>query len=437
MCGELNFFLGLQVKQSEDGIFVFQTKYASELVKKFGLHSAKPVSNPMATTTKLHKDPNGKSVDQTLYRSMIGSLLYLTASRPDISFSVGACARYQADPKESHLETVKRIIRYVSGTIDYGLHYSFETNSEIAGFSDADWAGNADDRKSTSGGCFYVGNNLVAWHSKKQNCVSLSTAEAEYIAAGKTLVINPSFSPPRTRSVKRKLFSSPSDCSASPDINFSQAVFQQMLDLNKQLSLLERFIKSSTNDLSHRISNLEQCFHRLPSHLFAPLIHISSSDDEVDFRADCSRKGSHTFDAKMLPTRDKYSGTRRHKDKLFEAILRSQLTTLRPKLCTKLQLVRACGSSLKTISHSLQMVYETLSTTQLNGFKCPNLNSVKIDSCDNLKNILLASVAKDLKQLSNLKVENCGLMEEVQSKINLFCYFTSQVRCFLSEFTEY
>ncbi|KAB2608784.1 hypothetical protein D8674_011952 [Pyrus ussuriensis x Pyrus communis] len=106
------------------------------------------------------------------------------------------------------------------------------------------------------------------------------------VLKGKTLVINPSFSPPRTRSVKCKLFSSPSDCSASPDINFSQVVFQQMLDLNKQHSLLERFIKSSTNDLSHRISNLEQCFHRLPSHLFAPLIHISSSDDEVDFRAD-------------------------------------------------------------------------------------------------------------------------------------------------------
>ncbi|KAM1814242.1 hypothetical protein ACFX1Q_027616 [Malus domestica] len=138
----------------------------------------------MATTTKLHKDQNGKSVDQTLYRSMIGSLLYLTASRFDISYSVGAYARYHADPKESHLEAVKRIIRYVSGTVEFRLHYSFETNSEIAGFSDADWAGNADDRKSTSGGCFYVGNNLVAWHSKKQNCVSLSIVEAEYITAG-------------------------------------------------------------------------------------------------------------------------------------------------------------------------------------------------------------------------------------------------------------
>ncbi|PRQ53257.1 putative RNA-directed DNA polymerase [Rosa chinensis] len=115
---------------------------------------------------------------------MIGSLLYLTASRPDISFSVGVCARYQANPKESHLKAVKRIIRYVSGTSNYGVVYTFDSNVEIAGYTDSDWAGNVDDRRSTSGGCFFVGNNLVSWHSKKQNCVSLSTAEAEYIAAG-------------------------------------------------------------------------------------------------------------------------------------------------------------------------------------------------------------------------------------------------------------
>ncbi|CAL9021631.1 unnamed protein product [Prunus brigantina] len=184
MCGELNYFLGLQVQQLKDGMFLSQTKYAKDLVAKFGLESAKPVRNPMSTTEKLHKDPTGEQIDQKLYRSMIGSLLYLTASRPDISFSVGVCARFQACPKQSHLAAVKRIIRYISGTLHFGIHYSFDSNVEIAGFSDADWAGNIDDRKSTSGGCFYLGNNLVAWHSKKQKCVSLSTAEAEYIAAG-------------------------------------------------------------------------------------------------------------------------------------------------------------------------------------------------------------------------------------------------------------
>ncbi|KAK9930160.1 hypothetical protein M0R45_027212 [Rubus argutus] len=184
MCGELNYFLGLQVRQLTDGMFLSQTKYAENLVKKFGLDSPKLVTNPMSTTTKLCEDLEGKPIDQKLYRSMIGSLLYLTASRPDISYSVGVCARFQANPKESHLEAVKRIIRYVSCTSTCGIFFTFDTNVEIAGYSDADWGGNLKDRRSTSGGCFFVGNNMVAWHSKKQNCISLSTAEAEYVAAG-------------------------------------------------------------------------------------------------------------------------------------------------------------------------------------------------------------------------------------------------------------
>ncbi|PNX90667.1 gag-pol polyprotein, partial [Trifolium pratense] len=133
-----------------------------------------------ATHLKLTKDEKGVNVDQSLYRSMIGSLLYLTASRPDITFAVGVCARYQAEPKMSHLVQVKRILKYVNGTSDYGII----NNSMLMGYCDADWAGCADDRKNTSGGCFYLGENLISWFSKKQNCVSLSTAEAEYIAAG-------------------------------------------------------------------------------------------------------------------------------------------------------------------------------------------------------------------------------------------------------------
>jgi len=116
----------------------------------------------MSTSVKISSDLTGKSVDPSLYRSMIGSLLYLTASRLDIAFSVGVCARFQANPKESHLTAVKRIIRYVNDTLLYGIWYSREKNLVVAGYSDGDWAGNADDRKSTLGGCFYVGNNLVA-----------------------------------------------------------------------------------------------------------------------------------------------------------------------------------------------------------------------------------------------------------------------------------
>ncbi|KAF5471838.1 hypothetical protein F2P56_008604 [Juglans regia] len=115
---------------------------------------------------------------------MIGSFLYITGSRPDIAFSVGVCARFQANPKESHLTAVNRILKYLSATIDYGIWYSKDLNLSLVGYSDVDWTGNADDRKSTAGGCFYVGSNLVAWMSKKQNSISLSIAEAEYIAVG-------------------------------------------------------------------------------------------------------------------------------------------------------------------------------------------------------------------------------------------------------------
>ena len=115
---------------------------------------------------------------------MISSLLYLTASRLDISYNVGVCARYQANPKESHMIALKRIIKYVKTIANFGVWYSKDTNDVLAGYSDGNWAGNADDRKSTSGGCFYVDNNLVSSMSKMQNFISLSTTKAEYIVVG-------------------------------------------------------------------------------------------------------------------------------------------------------------------------------------------------------------------------------------------------------------
>ena len=184
MVGELTFFLGLQVKKKKECIFVSQEKYARNIVKKFGLDSKKHAFTPMSSSTKLNVDSSDVEVSPTLYRSIIGSLLYLTASKPDIAFSVGVCARYQASPKESHMTAVKRIIRYINGTPDYGLWYSKDSNACLAKYSDANWASSVDDRKSTSGGCFYLGNNLVSWISKKKNSVSLSTAEVEYIVAG-------------------------------------------------------------------------------------------------------------------------------------------------------------------------------------------------------------------------------------------------------------
>jgi len=129
-------------------------------------------------------DESGISVDQSMYKSMIGSLLYLTTSRRDITFAVGVCARFQAEPEMSHLTQVKRILKYINSTSDYGILYSSSENSKLIGYCDADWAGSADDRKSTSRGCFFLGNKLIFWFSKKHNCVSLSTVEVEYIAAG-------------------------------------------------------------------------------------------------------------------------------------------------------------------------------------------------------------------------------------------------------------
>ena len=129
------------------------------------MDNAAHAKTPMTANVKLTNYPLGESVDVTLYRSMIGCLLYLIVSRPDIAFSVGVCSRFQSNPKVSHLNTVKRIIKYVGGTCDYGLFYSKDSNLSLTGFSDSDWAGNTNDRKSTTGGCFYVGANLVAWIS--------------------------------------------------------------------------------------------------------------------------------------------------------------------------------------------------------------------------------------------------------------------------------
>jgi hypothetical protein len=181
--GELNYFLGLQIKQLKNGIFINQSKYAKEILKRFEMDSTSSKRTPMSTTTSLDKDDSGKSINQKLYRGMIGSLLYITASRPDIMFSVCLCARYQSNPKESHLKAVKRIFRYLNHTHDFGLFYPKSSTFDLVTYSDADFAGCKSDRKSTSGTCHFVGHSLVSWFSKKQNSVSLSTTEAEYIAA--------------------------------------------------------------------------------------------------------------------------------------------------------------------------------------------------------------------------------------------------------------
>ncbi|GJU56812.1 putative ribonuclease H-like domain-containing protein [Tanacetum coccineum] len=181
--GELSFFLGLQVKQKSDGIFISQDKYVAEILKKFDLASIKTASTPMETNKPLTKDEEAENVDVHLYRSMIGSLMYLTASRPDIMFAVCACARFQVTPKTSHLHAVKRIFRYLKGQPKLGLWYPRDSPFDLEAFSDSDYAGASLDRKSTTGGCQFLGKRLISWQCKKQTIVANSTTEAEYVAA--------------------------------------------------------------------------------------------------------------------------------------------------------------------------------------------------------------------------------------------------------------
>ena len=184
LVGELRLFLGLQVKQSSNGVFICQTQYIKDLLKKYGLENCKHANTLMGTNCGLEMIDLSDEVDQTLYRGMIGSLLYLTTSRPDIAFSVGVCARYQSCPRESHLKCVKWIFKYMHGTRDLGLFYPRNSSLELVGYYDVDYAGCKMDRCSTSGLCHFLGSSLISWSSKKQVYVALSTAKLEYIAAG-------------------------------------------------------------------------------------------------------------------------------------------------------------------------------------------------------------------------------------------------------------
>jgi hypothetical protein len=182
MMGELKYFIGFQIKQLQEGTFISQTKYIQDILNKFGMKNGKPNKTPMGTNGHLDLDTGGTSIDKN--RSMIGSLLYLCASRSDIMLSVCMCARFQANPKEVHLRAMKRIMRYLVYTPKFGLWYHKGSTFDLIGYSNADYVGCKIDRKSTSGTCQFLGRSLVSWASKKQNSVALSTAKDEYIDVG-------------------------------------------------------------------------------------------------------------------------------------------------------------------------------------------------------------------------------------------------------------
>ena len=182
MIWELSYFLGLQVSQTTTGMFMSQTKYLKDILKRYGMEDRAPMNTPMPTDCKLSKDDDSPPIDATHYKSIIGALLYLTATRPNIMQAVGMVGRFQSSPKQSHLLAVKRILRYLKGTLNFGLRYPKSSTLTMTAYTDVDWVRSVDDRKSTSGNAFFLGDCLVSWLSKKQTSISLATAKAEYIA---------------------------------------------------------------------------------------------------------------------------------------------------------------------------------------------------------------------------------------------------------------
>jgi hypothetical protein len=181
--GEMSYFLGMEVEQKNGDIFICQRKYAKEMLKKFNMENCKSMSTPMCPKEKLCKDNEAEQVDETLYRSLIGCLMYLTTTRPDVMYAVSVLSRFMNCAKESHFKAAKRVLRYIKGTINYGIKFCRSQNFKLQGYSDSDWAGSLDDMKSTSGYCFSSGSGIFSWCSKKQEIVAQSTAEAEFIAA--------------------------------------------------------------------------------------------------------------------------------------------------------------------------------------------------------------------------------------------------------------
>jgi hypothetical protein len=181
--GLMHYFLGLEVWQSLEIIFLNQGKYAVEILKRFDMLECKSMNTPMETKLKLLVDTSSELIDTTLYRQIIGSLMYLTNTRPDICFAVNTLGQFLVEPRHVHLVVAKHVMRYLKGTLDCGLSYDGDHDFRLSGYTDSDWARSVFDRKSTSRCCFSLGSTMISWQSTKQSSIALSTVEAEYIAA--------------------------------------------------------------------------------------------------------------------------------------------------------------------------------------------------------------------------------------------------------------
>ena len=181
--GLMAYYLGIEVKQRSDGISISQESYTKEILEKFKMMKCNAVNTPMEVNSKLSKHEEGNKVDPTLFKSLVGSLRYLTCTRPDILYAVGYVSKFMESPTEVHLQAAKRILRYLKGTLNMCLSYEASQEFKLLGYSDSDWARDVDDRKSTTGFVFFMGETAFTWSSKKQAIVTLSSCEAEYVAA--------------------------------------------------------------------------------------------------------------------------------------------------------------------------------------------------------------------------------------------------------------
>ncbi|XP_020262288.1 uncharacterized protein LOC109838243 [Asparagus officinalis] len=170
--GSMSYFLGIEVLQKEGGIFIYQKRYALEVLKKFGMQESKMVGTPIVPGSKMEKDKNGIAVDGTLFKQLVGSLFYLTSTKPDLMFITSLLSRYMASPTELHMQAAKRALRYLKGIVDYGIYYKHGTNNKLLAFTDNDYAGDIEDRKSTSGYVFMLSSAAISWSSieKATNC---------------------------------------------------------------------------------------------------------------------------------------------------------------------------------------------------------------------------------------------------------------------------